>query len=126
MKPINAQGTLRNKIILAQEVALFQTMEDLELNVNKFPFVIDSPRGNEASELSSKEILKLIVNIDSIPQIIISTVDFESFQKNLNYTGNIEITSLTEQYKLLNKEMYEENIDEINTMRELFAEDIKE
>lgn len=126
LKPINAQGTLRNKIILAQEVALFQTMEDLELNVNKFPFVIDSPRGNEASELSSKEILKLIVNIDSIPQIIISTVDFESFQKNLNYTGNIEITSLTEQYKLLNKEMYEENIDEINTMRELFAEDIKE
>ena len=126
LKPIKAQGTLLNKIILAQEVALFQTMEDLDLDVNKFPFVIDSPRGNEASELSSKEILKLIVNIDSIPQIIISTVDFESFRKDLNYTDNMEITSLTEKYKLLNEAMYEENIDEINTMRELFAEDIKE
>ena len=101
-------------------------MEDLDLNVNKFPFVIDSPRGNEASVLSSQEILKLIVNIDSIPQIIISTVDFESFRKDLNYTGNIEIALLTEKYKLLNKEMYEENITEINTMCELFADYIKE
>ena len=126
LKPIKAQGTLLNKIILAQEVALFQTMEDLDLNVNKFPFVIDSPRGNEASVLSSQEILKLIVNIDSIPQIIISTVDFESFRKDLNYTGNIEIALLTEKYKLLNKEMYEENITEINTMCELFADYIKE
>lgn len=126
LKPIKAQGTLLNKIILAQEVALFQTMDALELNVNKFPFVIDSPRGNEASEFSSKEILKLIVNIDSLRQIIISTVDFENYQQHLNYLGNIEITTLNEQYKLLNKEMYDDNIDEINSMFELFSDNNSE
>lgn len=126
LKPIKAQGTLLNKIILAQEVALFQTMNDLDLNVNKFPFVIDSPRGNEASELSSKEILKLIVNIDCLRQIIISTVDFENYLHDLNYSGNIEICKLNEQYKLLNKETYDENINDINAMISLFEDNRNE
>lgn len=122
LKPIKGQGTLLNKTILAQEVALFQTMDELDLKVNKFPFVIDSPRGNEASELSSKEILKLIVNIDSLRQIIISTVDFENYQQDLNYTGNIKITKLNKKYKLLNKETYEENINDINGLVELLSD----
>jgi len=122
IKPIKAQGTLINKIILSQVIALFQTIDSLDIKVKKFPFVIDSPRGNEASELSSQEILKLIVNIDSLKQIIISTVDFENYQKELNYTGEIQISYFKEKYKLLNEKMYEENILEINNLIELFNE----
>ncbi|WP_297647383.1 hypothetical protein [uncultured Treponema sp.] len=122
LKPIKAQGTLLNKIILAQEVALFQTIENLDLKITKFPFVIDSPRGNEASKLSSYEILKLIINIDSLKQIIISTVDFENYCKDLNYTGKIEITFLNDKRKLLNEKMYEENTSEIESLFSLFNE----
>jgi len=62
LKPIKAQGTLENKIILAQVAGLFQTMEYFKSNAIRFPFVVDSPRAKEASHTSSKEILKLILN----------------------------------------------------------------
>ena len=49
LKPIKAQGTLENKIILAQFVALFQTMEYFKTGATRFSFVVDSPLAKEAS-----------------------------------------------------------------------------
>lgn len=60
LKPIKAQGTLENKIILAQFVGLFQTMEYFKTGATRFSFVVDSPRAKEASVASSKDILKMI------------------------------------------------------------------
>lgn len=119
LAPLEAQGTLRNKIILAQEISLFETMEELQISVNKYPFVIDSPRGNEASELSSEEILKMIINLDYMPQIILGTVDFEKYKNKMKLTGDMNELLLTEKYKLLNEENYTINELEINELKDL-------
>lgn len=122
LKPLNGQGTLKNKIILSQVIALFQTMDYLQIESNKFPFIIDSPRGNEASFLSSEEILKLIFRIDCIPQIILVTMDFLNFKDSINYKGNINIVELEQQYKLLSADEYTNYLEEIESLHELFSD----
>ena len=121
LKPLKGQGTLTNKIILAQVVALFQTMDFLQIESNKFPFIIDSPRGNEASVISSEEILRLIFRIDCIPQIILATIDFSDFKDSVNYDGDINTVHLTEKYKLLNEASYKEHIEEIESLHDLLS-----
>ena len=116
LKPLKGQGTLTNKIILAQVVGFFQTMDAIQIESNKFPFIIDSPRGNEASNISSEEILRLIFRIDCVPQIILATIDFSAFEKSINYEGNINVITLADKYKLLNNseyELYSEDIEAI-------------
>lgn len=122
LKPLKGQGTLKNKIILAQIIALFQTMDSLQIESNKFPFIIDSPRGNEASLFSSEEILKLIFSIDCIPQIILVTMDFLNFKDSINYKGNINIVELEQQYKLLSADEYTNYLEEIESLHELFSD----
>lgn len=121
LKPLKGQGTLTNKIILAQIIALFQTMDSMHIESNKFPFVIDSPRGNEASLISSEEILKLIFKINCIPQIILATIDFQNFEKLIDSNQKINVVVLEQQYKLLNERVYSENKDEIEALYELFC-----
>lgn len=116
LKPLRGQGTLTNKIILSQIVGLFQTMDYLQIRTNKFPFVIDSPRGNEASQISSEEILKLIFNITCIPQIILATIDFNNFKDAINYTNKINIVNLKDQYNLLNCDDYNKYFEEIDSL----------
>lgn len=122
LKPLNGQGTLKNKIILAQVIALFQTMDNLQIESNKFPFIIDSPRGNEASSLSSEEILKLIFRVDCIPQIILVTMDFLNFKDSINYEGHINIVKLEQQYKLLSTDDYTNYLEEIESLNDLFSD----
>lgn len=119
LKPIRAQGTLENKIILAQFIALFQTMAYFKSNATRFPFVVDSPRGNEASATSSKEILKLITELDMLPQIILATIDYEEFEKELPIPAQTIV--LTEQRKLLSDEIYSKNCEEIESLMELLG-----
>ena len=81
-EPLKAQGTLSSKIILSQYTALYKTMNSLSIDsIPRFPFVIDSPGTKEASKLSSKEILDLILNIEALPQTIIVTVDFRRIKR---------------------------------------------
>ena len=117
LKPIKAQGTLENKIILAQFIALFQTMDYFNSGATRFPFVVDSPRGNEASDTSSKEILKLITKLDMLPQIILATIDYKEFEKELPIPAQTIV--LTEQRKLLSDEIYSKNYTEIESLMEL-------
>lgn len=121
LRPLKGQGTLTNKIILAQIIALFQTMDCLHIDSNKFPFIIDSPRGNEASLISSEEILQLIFNINCMPQVILATIDFKHFEKFINSDKKINVVTLEEQYNLLKKTVYNDNKDEIEALHDLFC-----
>lgn len=117
-KPIKAQGTLESKIILAQYVGLFQTMEYFKSKTIRFPFIVDSPRAKEASYLSSKEIINMILKIDSLPQIILATVDFQNYEQDIKH--KFHKTVFTEKKKLLNKETYDKYREQIEDFMELF------
>lgn len=117
LRPISAQGTLENKIILSQIVALFQTMDYYKSSATRFPFVVDSPRGKEASFTSSKEILRMIVQLNMLPQIILATIDYSNFQTGFDVPTNI--ITLTERKKLLLEQDYIEHKKEISTWFEL-------
>lgn len=119
-EPLKAQGTLSSKIILSQYTALYKTMNSLSIDsIPRFPFVIDSPRTKEASKLSSKEILDLILNIESLPQTIIVTVDFKDYVNPEFDNTNINIVTLTKQFELLNNHDYESYSSDINNMYNL-------
>ena len=121
LKPIKAQGTLENKIILAQFVGLFQTMNHFQSDVIRFPFVVDSPRGKEASQSSSKEILSMIVNTTILPQIILATVDFENYKDSLGESvKNANVITLTQQNALLDETDYATYASQIEEMHRLF------
>lgn len=117
IKPIKAQGTLENKIILAQFVALFQTMEYFKTGTTRFSFVVDSPRAKEASTASSKDILKMIAQMKMLPQIILATIDYSEFESEMETPANVII--LSGKRKLLNSNDFVENQEYITSMSEL-------
>lgn len=117
LKPIKAQGTLENKIILAQFVALFQTMEHFKTGATRFSFVVDSPRAKEASIASSKDILKMISQMRMLPQIILATIDYSEFESEIETPANV--IALTEKRKLLNSNDFVKNQEYIISMTEL-------
>lgn len=120
IKPIKAQGTLENKIILAQVIGLFQTMEYFKSSAIRLPFVVDSPRAKEASTSSSKEILKLIFEVDMLPQVILATMDYDSYESEINSSANIVV--LNEKRRLLNEDDYQIHKDYIEGLTELLKD----
>ena len=119
IKPIKAQGTLENKIILAQFIGLFQTMDFFDSKANRFPFVVDSPRAKEASHTSSRDILKQILELKALPQVILATMDFEDFEEDIQ--KKVQIIKLSEKKSLLNEAMYEEYKEYIVEMYDLLS-----
>lgn len=119
LKPIKAQGTLENKIILAQMMGLFQTMQYFRTNTILFPLVVDSPRAKEASHTSSKDILKLIFEMDYLPQVILATVDYSNFENEMKRKA--KVTVLSEKRKLLNDDIYREYQSTIEELQELLS-----
>lgn len=117
LKPIKAQGTLENKIILAQFVGLFQTMEHFKTGATRFSFVVDSPRAKEASVTSSKDILRMIAQMKMLPQIILATIDYSEFESEMDAPAKVIV--LTEKRKLLNESDFVENEEYITSMAEL-------
>ena len=117
LKPIKAQGTLENKIILAQFIGLFQTMDFFKSSATRFPFVVDSPRAKEASIESSKEILKMIAQIDFLPQVILATINYSEFEDAVGTPA--VIIELKEKRKLLNETDFSENEESITMLFEL-------
>lgn len=119
LKPIKAQGTLENKIILAQFVGLFQTMDYFKSTATRFPFIVDSPRAKEASTSSSKEIIKIISNLTMLPQVILATIDYEQYSSEV--TIPTEVITLTEKRKLLCNEDYSSNESRISSIYSLLT-----
>ncbi|WP_414150298.1 hypothetical protein ACIZ62_12800 [Acetobacterium carbinolicum] len=121
-KPLEGQGTLSVKIILADYIALFNTMKILQIPTPRFPFIVDSPKTKEPSKQSSKDIISSIIKLDSVPQIILATVDYEEFgeKKSGDYISNTIM--LKSEKKLLNKTAYENHKKEIENLTALFIE----
>ena len=119
LKPIKAQGTLENKIILAQMIGLFQTMQYFKTNTILFPLVVDSPRAKEASHTSSKDILKLIFEMDNLPQVILATMDYSDFENKMKISAKVIV--LSEKRKLLNGDTYREHQNTIEELQELLS-----
>lgn len=117
LKALNAQGSLLPKIILSQYNGLFQTMNNLSSPVIKFPFVVDSPREKESSINSSKDILNMIAKIDSLPQVILATVDYDMFE--VDDGGRANKVYFDKQFAVLNKEEYEKRAKEIEGLYSL-------
>lgn len=117
LKPIKAQGTLENKIILAQMIGIFQTMQYFKSDTLLCPLVVDSPRAKEASHTSSKDILKLIFEINNLPQVILATMDYNDFESEIRRRANI--TTLSEKRKLLNEHVYNKHKNVIEELQEL-------
>lgn len=117
LEPVKAQGSLVSKIILAQTIGLFQTMEAKRCKVTKFPFVIDSPRGNEASDTSSRDILEMIGHVTFLPQVILATVDYDKYKTEGAKASMI--TRLSNKNSLLSGEEYESRKTKIIDMVEL-------
>ena len=118
MKPLKGQGTLASKIILAQYVALFSTMQSFAIDNLRFPFVVDSPRSKEPSKKSSEEILNLILGIKSLPQIILATMDFSEF--DTIEKENINLLELHSNKALLNHDEYVSNNEYIENILGMF------
>lgn len=119
LKPIKAQGTLENKIILAQMIGLFQTMQYFKTNTILFPLVVDSPRAKEASHTSSKDILKLIFEMDNLPQVILATMDYSDFENEMKISAKVIV--LSKKRKLLNGDTYREYQSTIEELQELLS-----
>lgn len=120
LKPIVAQGSLEGKIIVSQYIGLFQTMEAIQSGVIRFPFVVDSPRGKESSNASSKEILTLIAKLKSLPQVILATVDYDKF--DVHTDDKAHYIRLKEKRKLLNESTYSEKEDQIEGYYKLLSD----
>ena len=119
LKPIKAQGTLENKIILAQMIGLFQTMQYFKTNTILFPLVVDSPRAKEASHTSSKDILNLIFEMDNLPQVILATMDYSDFENEMKISAKVIVFS--KKRKLLNGDTYREYQNTIEELQELLS-----
>lgn len=119
LKPLSAQGSLMPKIILSQYDGLFQTIADMYSSVTRFPFVVDSPRNMESSFSSSKEILTMIAKITSLPQVIVATVDYDSF--GIEDGGSTHKVYFTDQFCVLNEHTYAERVEEIEGLYQLMT-----
>lgn len=119
LKSLNAQGSLLPKVILSQYIAIFQTMAATNSHVIRFPFVVDSPRDKESSVTSSKDILNMITKITSLPQIILSTVDYDSF--GIEAVGRVNKIFFDKKFSVLNGEEYEEWKEKIEGLYHLMT-----
>lgn len=123
LQPLKGQGTLSNKIILAQYISLFMTMDFLkQTEIPRLPFVVDSPRGKEASKTSSKDILDLIFKISSLPQIILVTIDFDEFNVDMDKVGRI--IRFSDKFHILQESDFREHEFEVTQLYDLL-ENIK-
>ena len=92
-------------------------MEYFKTSATRFAFVVDSPRAKEASISSSKDILKMIAQMEMLPQIILATIDYSEYDSEIETPANIIV--LTEKRRLLNENDYVKNQDTIMAISEL-------
>lgn len=117
-KPLMGQGTLASKIILADYIAVFQTLDTINVPTPRFSFVVDSPRTKEPSKTSSIDILNLIIQLDNVPQIILATMDFNDFRSDFE-DFDFNIIELNAQKALLNVDEYNDNKETIELFKNL-------
>ncbi|MFR9276291.1 hypothetical protein [Finegoldia magna] len=67
--------------------------------------------------MSSKDIINLIFELDSLPQVILATMDFKEYSGEIK--KDVIVTELTEKRELLNTSTYDEYKDRIEEIMEL-------
>ena len=80
-------------------------------------------REKESSFSSSKEILNMIAKISSLPQIVLATVDYDTF--GVDDGGNVNKIYLDTQFSVLNEAMYTERVEEIEGLYHLMTSEVK-
>ena len=93
-------------------------MEHYRLQQMRFPFVVDSPRTNESSELSSQEIINIVFELKMLPQVILATTDFEKYYSG--YIQDFNIITLDRPYSLLDESTYEQKNELIDRLMAYF------
>lgn len=106
---IKASGSGQVRVNLARVYSFLQLKEKKSSNHIRLPLLIDSPKGGEQSVSNSELILSLITDKMELPnQIIVATIDFDSF-----YKGDMKDLNLTvlknPQFSLLNSIDYQIN-----------------
>ncbi|KRV46204.1 Lamassu anti-phage system protein LmuB [Bacillus sp. TH007] len=108
-KNLKASGSGQVRVNLARVYSFIKLLEDYNPDGLKYPLVIDSPKGGEQSISNSELILTLLTEKAQISnQIILATIDFESFYNGDTKKFNI-ITLNNEPYNLLSAEDYQTN-----------------
>lgn len=117
---ILASGSGQIRVNLARVYSFLEVMEEYNAEGLKFPLVIDSPKGGEQSKSNSELILELITQTNDIEnQIILATIDFDSFYKG--ELGNFNKVILENaEYSLLSDEDYKKNKTDIDYYLETF------
>ena len=98
-------------------------MAGINSSVIRFPFVVDSPREKESSFNSSKDILNMITRIMSLPQIILTTVDYDAF--GIDDGVKVNKIYLDTQFCVLNEATYQERAEEIEGFYHLVTSETK-
>ncbi|EOG8709673.1 Lamassu anti-phage system protein LmuB [Bacillus cereus] len=108
-KNLKASGSGQVRVNLARVYSFIKLLEEYNPEGLKYPLVIDSPKGGEQSTTNSELILRLLTEKAQISnQIILATIDFESFYNGDTKKFNI-ITLENEPYHLLSTKDYENN-----------------
>lgn len=118
LKPIFAQGTQKNMVVLAQNLALFDVIFEEQTAQTLFPFVIDSPRANETDDNNSRIIIEQILGLTSMPQVILATLDFDRYYQG-DKTG-YKIITVTRERALLDTQIYMDNAQTISNYMGMF------
>lgn len=104
---------------LAFYYSFIKTKENHKVENFLFPMVIDSPREGEQDDFNSKVILEYIFNnkIENY-QLIIATVNADKY---VNLTEDMNLIVLDgEKRRVMNKDEYKQNFEEINATYTLF------
>lgn len=116
MKPATIQGSAGSKAVLADYLSFITTRSEVDNPGPDIPFVVDSPRTKEASDLSSKLILESIKSIrDLLPQIIVATTEFNRLNEDLGWE-DINLIFLDREKNLLIEDVYQEHQGIIEAM----------
>lgn len=117
--PATIQGSAGSKAILADYLSFFTTRSDVENPGPDIPFVVDSPRTKEASDLSSKQIMESIKSIEGLlPQIIVATTEFKRLNEDLSW-DDVNIIFLERKTHLLTEQVYadyQETIESVSSI----------
>lgn len=116
---IGGQGSEISLGVLCHHLALLHTICKQSNTKITFPFILDSPRGNEAGDKTSEEIMSLLCSFNSIEQIILATLDFTKFVSP-DVTSRVNLLVLKNERALLDSNSYEKHAQRIAKIDEMF------
>lgn len=117
---LSASGSGQVRVNLARVYSFLQLKEENNADHVRLPLLIDSPKGGEQSLSNSELVISLITEKMDIPnQIIVATIDFNSFYKGDSKKINL-ISLNNPEFNLLNEQDYYQNRPQIDQYFDLY------